>query len=148
MPDGGDQPGQVPDRRDRTPQPGGSGTPQPSRCVRAAGFVLRSQAVRDGDRISVAGELTVHTAVLLDVETVDLCRLRSRASLDLVLDLTEVTFVDAMGVEVLRRVHHRTLPPGGLRLGLPVATVPGRLLALAIDFGLLPPVFRPSQPRF
>jgi ABC-type transporter Mla MlaB component len=106
--------------------------------------VLTLQTERGTDRISIAGELAGATALLLDVETIGVCRLRSGTAVDLVLDLTEVTFLDATGVATLRRVHDRALLQGRLRLGLPVATTPSRLLAFAVDFGLLPRVFGPS----
>jgi ABC-type transporter Mla MlaB component len=149
MPDGPDQPGHVPNRRD-LPMPHAdlASTPRPPSCVRLAGFVMTSQAERDTDRISVAGELAGGTALLLEVETIEVCRARSRTTIDLVLDLTEVTVLDMSGVATLRRVHDRASLQGGLRLGLPVATGPSQLLALAVASGVLPPVFGPDTPIF
>lgn len=114
------------------------------RCTRATGFVLTYRSAGGTDRISVAGELDAATAGLLDAETVDGCR----PGADLVLDLTELTFLDVMGVAALRRVHYRAELQGRLRLGLPVAGEPGRMLALATDHGWLPPTFRPGVPVF
>jgi STAS domain len=155
MSDAPDQPGRVPYRRTppttQAAQTPAAQTPparRPTRYVRTTGFVLISEAVRDADRISIAGELTVGTAALLDAETVDLCRDPGRGAVDLVLDLTEVTFLDVMGVAALRRVHYRVLLRGELRLGLPVAAGPRRLLALAFDHGWLPLEFCPSTPAY
>jgi STAS domain len=143
MPDSKDQPG-----RPASPaaHPRGPRAPRPVRCVRAPGFVLTSRAVRDADRVTVAGELVAATAGLLDDEIVELCRFQGPAGLDLVLDLTEVDVLDVLGVAALRRVHHRMQLQGRLRLGLPVAVGPGRLLALAIDCGWLPPRFGVGLP--
>ncbi len=140
MPDAVDQPGQVPDRRVR-PTAGMGGS---TRYVHASGFVLTCRSAGDTDRISLAGELTALTAGLLDAETIEGCR----PGVELVLDLTEVTFLDMMGVAALRRTHYRAALQGGLRLGLPVAGGPGRMLALATDHGWLPPTFRPGVPVF
>lgn len=149
MPDSSDQPGHVPNRRDpQSPLAGGAAdspdAPRPAGCVRLAGSVLTFETQRDTDRIGIAGELAGATALLLDVQTIEVCRLRCRTTVDLVLDLTQVTFLDATGVATLRRVHDRALLQGRLRLGLPVATTPSRLLAFAVDFGLLPPMFGPN----
>lgn len=159
MPDASEQSCPVPNWSDPPAPPAGGAAdapemPRPDGCVRLDGFVLTSRIVHGTDRISVAGELAEGTASFLEVETIEICRLRTRTTIDLVLDLTEVTFLDATGVATLRRVHDRVLLQGGLRLGLPVANTPGRLLAFAVDFGLLPPIFGPvtaltdrSQPQ-
>ena len=116
--------------------------------MRTAGLVLTARidrhADRWADRIEVAGELTATTAGLLDAETVRVCRSPAGSELDLVLDLTQVSFLDVMGVAALRRTHHRAASQGALRIGLPVAAEPGRLLELAADNAWLPPVFHPG----
>jgi anti-anti-sigma regulatory factor len=138
MPDAVDQPGGSPDRRTRpTAKVGGD-----VRHVHATGFKLTYRSVRDTDRISIVGELNATTAKLLDAETAGGCR----PGADLVLDLTGVTFLDVMGVAALRRVHYRAVLQGGLRLGLPIAGGPSRMLALATDHEWLPPTFRPGPP--
>jgi anti-anti-sigma regulatory factor len=148
MSDASDPPGPVPDGRDPSRVGGAADPPtaEPVRCIRLFGFVLTAQAERDTVRITIAGDLAAGTALLVDIESIEVCRLRGESVVDLVLDLTAVTFLDATGVATLRRVHDRTVLQGRLRLGLPVAPRPSRLLAVAVDFGLLPPVFRPSPP--
>ncbi|HEY6745826.1 MAG TPA: hypothetical protein VI357_08905 [Mycobacteriales bacterium] len=51
-------------------------------------------------------------------------------------------------VAALRRAYYRAVVLGGLRIGLPVAAEPGRLLDLAVDNGWLPPVFHPGITAF
>jgi hypothetical protein len=141
MPDAADQPGQSPYRRSRPATDLG----ETSRYVHATGFVLSYRSLGDTDRICVAGELTAATAGLLDAETGE----GRRTGAGLLLDLTGVTVLDVMGVAALRRANYRAmLLGGGLRLGLPVAGGPSRMLALAIDYGWLPPIFRPGVPVF
>lgn len=134
----------APDRSGRPAYPRTGSTPRPPRCVRAAGFVLVSRCVRGADRVELGGELTMATAGLLDAELVVLAA--APAAQDLVLDLTDVTFLDVMGVPSLRRADDLARSRGGMRLGLPVADEPRRLLALATDRGWLPPEFRPATP--
>jgi hypothetical protein len=114
------------------------------RYVRTTGFVLTARVDGDADRIEIAGELTAVSAGLLDAETVRVCRSPAGPDLDLVLDLTQVTFLDVMGVAALRRTHYRAALRGRLRIGLPIAAEPGRLLDLAVDNGWLPPAFHPG----
>lgn len=118
------------------------------RYVRTAGFVLTARidrhADRWADRIEIAGELTAATAGLLDAETLRVCRSPAGSELDVVLDLTQVGFLDVMGVAALRRTHYRVALQGGLRIGLPIAAEPGRLLELAVGSAWLPPVFHPG----
>jgi hypothetical protein len=151
MPDASHQPDHVPSWRG-PPAAHAAGaadspnTDRPASCIRLAGFLLTSWSEGGMERISIAGELAGTTALLLEVETLELCRLRGGTTIDLVLDLTEVTFLDATGVTTLRRVSDRALLQGRLRLGLPVADRPSRMLALAVNVGLLPPVFGPHTP--
>jgi hypothetical protein len=119
---------------------------RPARSVRAAGLVLTSEVVRGTDRVGLAGELTAATAPLLDAETVEVCRVADGPVPDLLLDLTDVTYLDVMGVAALRRAHYRAVLVRGLRVGLPVSPRPGRMLALAVDRGWLSPLFRPGVP--
>jgi anti-sigma B factor antagonist len=139
MSDAVDPSGRGPHRRTRPTTEAGV-----VRRIHATGFVLTYRSIGDTDRISVAGELNATTAGLLDAETAEGCR----PGAELVLDLTAVTFLDVMGVAALRRAHYRAALQGGLRLGLPVAGEPGRLLALGVDHGWLPPTFRPGVPVF
>jgi anti-anti-sigma factor len=115
---------------------------QPVRSVWAPGFVLTSQAARDTAEITVAGELTMVSAVLLDAEMAHLYG--PETARDLVLDLTDVTFLDVMGLASLRRVHERALQHGRLRIGLPASGGPRRLLALAVEHGWISSVFDPG----
>lgn len=140
MPDAGDQP--VPPVPTQPATPSNRGPRQ----VRSAGLVLTVRAAAGVDRIDVAGELSVETAALLDAETVEVCPLPADSRLDLVLDLTEITFLDVAGVAGLRRAHYRAVLRGGVRLGLPVASGPSRLIDLAVGQGWLPPAFRPGVP--
>lgn len=138
MPDASDRSGRQPRTRpaDRTPPP--------PRCVRVPGFVLISRSVRGVDRVELAGELTMATAGLLDTE---LILLQHRpAAPNLLLDLTDVTVLDVMGVQSLRRADELARCRGGMRLGLPIAQVPRQLLGLATEHGWLPPAFRPATP--
>ena len=119
---------------------------RPSQVVRAPGFVLTSRAARDAADITVAGELSMVTAGLLDAEMV---RLYGQdpdrpATRDLVLDLTDVTFLDVMGLASLRRVQERALGHGRMRLGLPASGGPRRLLALAVELGWISSMFYPG----
>lgn len=139
MPDAGDQP--VPPG----PTHPASSSGRVPRQVRSAGLVLTIRAAAGVDRIDVAGELSVETAALLDAESVEVCR-SPPARLDLVLDLTGITFLDVAGVAGLRRAHCRAVLVGGVRLGLPVASGPSRLMDLAVGQGWLPPAFRPGVP--
>jgi hypothetical protein len=123
-------------------------TPPPVRSVRAPGFVLTAETGAGVDRISVAGDLTMATAAILDAEVGGLHGDGSRRTVrDLVLDLTDVTFLDVMGVAALRRIHEEPRP-AGIRLGLPIAEDPRRLIGLAIERGWLPSAFRPTMPTF
>jgi hypothetical protein len=139
----------LPDRSDRLQSPLSRPAPEPgvpssARRVQAPGFLLTCRAVRGGDRIGIAGELTMATAGLLEAEV---ARLYGRGTgRALVLDLTGVTFLDVMGVASLRRIHEQSLGRGGIRLGLPVAENPRWLIALALDRGWLPSAFRSGRP--
>lgn len=138
MPDASDRSGRQPRTRpaDRTPRP--------PRCARVPGFVLISRSVRGVDRVELAGELTMATAGLLDTEL--LLLQHGRAASDLVLDLTDITVLDVMGVQSLRRAEEVARSRCGVRLGLPVAQLPRQLLGLATEHGWLPPAFRPATP--
>jgi hypothetical protein len=87
------------------------------------------------------------TTGLLDAELASLYGSGPAAG-DLVLDLTAITFLDVMGVMALRRALDQVQPAGRLRLGLPVANGPRRLLSVAVDLGWLPPVFGPGPLTF
>ena len=143
MPDAGDQ--SVPPV---PPVPSHPATPsgRAPRQVRSAGLVLTIRAAAGVDRIDVAGELSVETVALLDAETVEVCRSTTDSELDLVLDLTGVTFLDVAGVAGLRRAYCRAVLLGAVRLGLPIASGPSRLMDLAVGQGWLPPAFRPGVP--
>ena len=127
------------------------GPPSPSpashREARTLGFVLTARDGPDTTRVTIAGELTMVSAVLLDAEAAQLYGPDPAAQpvRHLLLDLTDVTFLDVMGVAALRRVYERAAQQGGVRLGLPASTGPRRLLAVAVGFDWLPLVFLPCD---
>lgn len=119
------------------------GAPRADRSVRVLGCALTSRAIGAVDRVAVAGELTMATVGLLDAEVAHLCR-RERDRIDLVLDLTGITFLDVMGLAALRRVQERVTARGGIRLGLPVTDGPSRLIRVAVEHSWLAPEFEPG----
>lgn len=135
----------MPDPSDRSyPRTGDpAGTPRADRCIRVLGCVLTSRAVGGADRVAMAGELTMSTVGLMEAEVARLSRLR-RDRVDLVLDLTGVTFLDVMALAALRRVYERVTPQGRLRLGLPAGAGPSRLVRVAVEHGWLAPQFEPG----
>jgi ABC-type transporter Mla MlaB component len=147
MPDAPDESGRFPLRRTR-PATAPGGTTQKVRIVRAPGFVLTSRAGRDVAHLTVSGELTMVTATLLDAELAHLYGPDDGTPdlQDLLVDLTDVTFLDVMGLASLRRVQERAVRQGRVRLGLPASTRPRRLLTLAVDSGWIPDVFLPGSP--
>lgn len=147
MPDTPDESGRFPLRRTR-PATAPRGTTSKVRIVQAPGFVLTSRAGPDTARLTVAGELTMVTAQLLDAEMAHLYGPDDGTPdlRDLVVDLTGVTFLDVMGLASLRRMHERAVREGRMRLGLPGSSRPHRLLTLAVDYGWIPAVFLPASP--
>jgi hypothetical protein len=98
----------------------------------------------------MTGEFSMVTTGLLDsaVATVYRRRIPGRPARGLVLDLTEVTFLDVMGVRSLQRAYERADRSGGVRVGLPVGAGPRRLIEIAVDHGWLSSAFCPSIPTW
>lgn len=149
MPEAPDESGRFPLRRARptvTPGPD-EGTSGQVRIVRAPGFVLTCRTVDDSARVTVAGELTMVTALLLDQEMAHLYGPadEDRDLRDLLVDLVDVTFLDVMGLASLRRLHERAVRRGPVRLGLPASARPRRLLSLAVDYGWISAMFLPGS---
>ena len=148
MPNCPDQSGYNPSPGPRPAMPGED--PARQRQVdnwRALGFALTFRAMLDSARLTVAGELTMVSAPLLDDAVTEIYRPDRdvAAPSQLVLDLTDVTFLDVMGVAALRRGHDRAVPR--LRLGLPASAGPRRLLAVTVELGWMPPAFLPGIAR-
>ena len=112
------------------------------------GLVVTSSYSRGAYRIDVDGELDLATIGLLDAAVDGTLQLKPwrRTVADLVLDLTDVTFLDAVALSSLHRVDELGQRHGKLRIGIPTHSGPRRLLALAVDHGWLSEVFRPGCP--
>jgi anti-sigma B factor antagonist len=91
---------------------------------------LNVNTVRDGDRaiVEVVGELDAHSAPALDEE---LARLTGAAVNDVVLDLSETSFLDSFGLRALLAAQREVADRGG-RLSLRTPSKPvQRLLDIA-----------------
>ncbi|MFF1411500.1 STAS domain-containing protein [Streptomyces sp. NPDC058289] len=66
---------------------------------------LKAAVRNDGDvRVTLAGELDVHTAGQVEPRLTDLAASGHRS---LVLDLSGISFCDSSGIDLFMRVHHR-----------------------------------------
>ena len=112
------------------------------------GLVVVASYGRGAYRIDVDGEVDLATVGLLDAAVDGAHQLKPwRGTVpDLVLDLTDVTFLDAVALNSLYRVDELGQRHGKLRIGVPADSGPRRLLALAVDHGWLSEVFRPGCP--
>lgn len=121
---------------------------RPAKYRLAPGLVVASSHRRGTSRIDVDGELDLATVGLLDDALAEVCRQTPgrRSVPDLVLDLTDVTFLDAIGITSLHRIQELAHRHGQLRVDFPAHPGPRRLLLLAVDQGWLPPLFRPDSP--
>jgi anti-anti-sigma factor len=134
-------------RASRSPASGADA--QATKYRLAPGVVVASSYSGGTDRIDVDGELDLATVGVLDEALAEVYQQRRRRVPDLVLDLTDVTFLDAIAIMSLNRIqelvpHHH----GQLRVGFPARPGPRRLLLLAVDHGWLPPRFRPDRPSY
>lgn len=120
------------------------------RRTRAPGLVVASSQVRGSHLVDVDGQLNLATVGLLDAAMARIYPTRRwrRAANDLVLDLTDVTFLDVIGVGALRRAHDLARARGKLRIGTPAHPGTRRLLLAAVEHGWLDQVFRPYDPSF
>lgn len=133
-------------RRTQTP-PSGSDV-RPATYRRAPGLVVASSHSPGTSRIDVDGELDLATVGLLDQALAEVCQqaTRRKTAPDLVLDLTDVTFLDAIAITALYRIQELARRHGQVRVGFPAHPGPRRLLFFAVDHGWLPPLFRPDSP--
>jgi len=93
----------------------------------------------------VNGTLNLATAGLLDDAAAAVYEPADRADPDLViLDLVDVTFLDAVGVAALHRAHEVIRGRAEVRVDLPDHSGPLSVLDAATDHGWLAPVFRPD----
>jgi anti-anti-sigma regulatory factor len=102
--------------------------------------------------VTVEGELDLATCHLMTAAVARVCSpgddLDDRAASNgLLLNLADLTFLDASGLAELR-VTHETAAAHGLvlRVAAPVARGPRRLLHLAVDLQWLDAVFAPPPP--
>jgi anti-anti-sigma factor len=133
-------------RRSRTPP---SGTDVRTAKYRLApGLVVASSYSGGTARIDVDGELDLATVGLLDEALAEVYQQRHgrRTVPDLVLDLTDVTFLDGIAIMSLHRIKELAHRDGQLRVGFPAHPGPRRLLLLAVDQGWLPLLSRPDGP--
>lgn len=97
----------------------------------------------------MSGDLDPATVSLLDAAVAEVCRTASAsrdpgAKPEFFLDLRDVTFLDASGLFVLRRIHERIDGSGDeLRVAAPLPTGPRRALLLAVMRTVLPAAFSP-----
>jgi anti-anti-sigma factor len=133
-------------RRSQTPLSGADLRPATYR--RAPGLVVASSHSRGTSRIDVDGELHLATVGLLDQALAEIRQQTTRPKTvpDLVLDLTDVTFLDAIAITALYRIQELARRHGQVRVGFPAHPGPRRLLLFAVDHGWLPRLFRPDSP--
>jgi hypothetical protein len=140
-------------RRDRRPpldrsDPVSLEAPRTISELRGPGMVVASSVGYGIHCIDLDGRLHLATAGLLDtaVATVYAPDPSGRAEPDLViLDLADVTFLDAVGVAALRRAHDHVRGRAEVRIDLPGHRAPRSMLEVATDHGWLAPAFRPDR---
>lgn len=116
--------------------------------LRAAGMMVASSVGYGIHCIDLDGRLSLATAGLLDtaaaaVYTADPS---DRVEPDLIiLDLADVTFIDAVGVAALHRAHDMVRGRAEVRVDLPDHAGPRSMLEVATEHGWLAPVFHPDQ---
>jgi hypothetical protein len=137
-------------RRDRTPlaaPPISAEAPRTLSELRAPGMVVVSSVGYGIHCIDLNGELHLGTAGLLDTAAgaVHEADPSGRSEPDLViLDLADVTFLDAVGVAALHRAHSLIRGRTDVRIDHPAHRGPRSMLAVATDQGWLAPAFRPE----
>jgi anti-anti-sigma regulatory factor len=103
--------------------------------------------------VTVHGELDLATRPMLAAALAEACcpgaDLDDRAASNgLLLNLSDLTFLDASGLEELRAAHHRAAEHGlVLHVAAPAAAAPRRLLRLAVEHRWLDAVFAPPEPH-
>jgi hypothetical protein len=115
------------------------------------GLVVASSVGYGIHCIDVNGDLNLATAGLLDTAAAAVHTPEEpsgRAEPDLIiLDLADVTFLDAVGVVALHRAYDLVRGRAEVRVDLPDHRGPRSMLQLAADQGWLAPVFRPDDTR-
>jgi hypothetical protein len=140
-------------RARRSPQPHRAGpvSPEAPRTVaelRSRGLVVASSVGYGIYCIDVNGDLNLATAGLLDTAAagVHAPDPSGRAEPDLIiLDLADVTFLDAVGVVALHRAYGLVRGRAEVRVDLPDHRGPRSMLQVATDQGWLAPAFRPDD---
>jgi hypothetical protein len=115
--------------------------------LRAPGMSVVSSVGYGIHCIDLNGKLHLGTAGLLDTAAgaVHEPDPNGRPEPDLViLDLADVTFLDAVGVAALHRAHHRLRGRAEVRIDHPGLPGPRSMLEVATDHGWLAPAFRPD----
>ena len=122
--------------------------PRPTVATSGPGLALVSSHTGGLYRIVVDGELDLATVGLLEsaVASAYGSTLRRRSPSELVLDLTDVTFLDVIAITSLGRIHDLSQSRGRFRVGIPAHRGPRRMLSLAVDYGWIAPLFRPDGP--
>jgi anti-sigma B factor antagonist len=96
-----------------------------------ADLQLTTRCLHGHQVVVVAGEIDISTTPVLNAYLLNAAYTTSgKGGIDLVVDLSAVTFMDASGLTVLLRADHRARRAGGrLRLAAPTARI-ARLLAI------------------
>jgi anti-anti-sigma regulatory factor len=140
-------------RQRRSPQPHRAGptsaeAPRTVAELRSRGLAVVSSVGYGIYCIDVNGDLNLATAGLLDTAAaaVHAPDPAGRAEPNLIiLDLADVTFLDAVGVVALHRAHGLVRGRAEVRVDLPDHRGPRSMLRVATDQGWLAPVFRPDD---
>jgi stage II sporulation protein AA (anti-sigma F factor antagonist) len=116
----------------------GPSIPEPSRAehiIRLGQLSVRSQRDEDAHTIALAGEMDLANAAEVERE---LIRAESTNATRIIIDLSELTFMDSTGIRLLITAHARSRDNGDrLQLIRPPARV-FRVLCIAGVDGLLP----------
>ena len=99
--------------------------------------------------VTVTGEIDIATTSLLDSAVAESCSgdgTRSRSRSVFLLNLADVTFLDASALRALAKAQEQAEATGyRVRVAPPIARGPRRLLRLAVDRGWLDPLHRPAD---
>lgn len=141
--------GRLLQRRDRHPArpPLGAEAPRTISELRSPGMVVVSSVGYGIHCIDLNGKLHLGTAGLLDTAAAAVHQPdpggRSEPDL-IILDLADVTFIDAVGVAALRRAHDQIRGRAEVRIDHPGHPGPRSMLEVATEHGWLAPAFRPE----
>lgn len=127
-----------------SPAPVSADAPRTISELRAAGMMVASSVGYGIHCIDLNGRLNLATAGLLDTAAAAVYA-AGRAEPDLIIiDLADVTFLDAVGVAALHRAHDLVRGRAEVRVDLPDHPGPRSMLEVATEHGWLAPVFRPD----